>query len=56
MTSVLNNNNSIAKIEPQSNLELQYLQAFAIQYNNIKNYNKLKIVTKRLTHIIGEAL
>ena len=48
------NSKSIAKIEPQSNLELQYLQALAIEYTNIKNYNKLKIVTKRLSHIIGE--
>ena len=48
------NSKSIAKIEPQSNLELQYLQALAIEYTNIKNYNKLKIVTKRLSHIIAE--
>jgi len=48
------NSKSIAKIEPQSDLELQCLQALAIEYNNIKNYNKLKIVTKRLSHIIGE--
>jgi len=48
------NSKSIAKIEPQSDLELQCLQALAIEYNDIKNYNKLKIVTKRLSHIIEE--
>jgi len=48
------NSKSIAKIEPQSDLELQCLHALANEYNNIKNYNKLKIVTKRLSHIIGE--